>query len=120
LNRVYIRLFPLHSLLSCCALRSDTPKHRAHDGARRSIKPRHTGGPATHAKCRAPTNVALDTLWRVSLNLRDETSPLEAAAKPDGVLQAASSWSGYDLGEPARAVATVSPPVQLPRRQWPI
>jgi hypothetical protein len=55
-----------------------------------------------------PTNVPLDGLRRVSMNLRDETSPLEAAAKPLGVLQAASRWSvtGYDLGEPARAIAT--------------
>ncbi len=45
------------------------------------------------------------------MNLRDETSTLEAAAKPVGVLQAASRWSvtGYDLGEPARAIAT--PPI---------
>jgi hypothetical protein len=49
-----------------------------------------------------PTNVTLDGLRRVSMNLRDETSPLEAAAKPLGVLQAASRWSvtGYDLGDP--------------------
>jgi hypothetical protein len=38
------------------------------------------------------------------MNLRDETSPLEAATKPVGVLQAASRWSvtGHDVGEPAR------------------
>ena len=43
-----------------------------------------------------------------AMNLRDETSTLEAAAKPVGVLQAASRWrvTGYDLGEPARAIAT--------------
>ena len=69
-----------------------------------------------------PTNVTLDGLRRVSMNLRDETSPLEATAKPVGVLQAASRWSvtDSDRGEPARAVATVSSPVQSPRRQWPI
>jgi hypothetical protein len=55
-----------------------------------------------------PTNVTLDGLRRVSMNLRDETSSLEAAPKPVGVLQAASRWSvtGYVLGEPARAVNT--------------
>jgi hypothetical protein len=37
-----------------------------------------------------PTTATLNGLQRVSLNLRDETSTLEAAAKPVGVLQAAS------------------------------
>jgi hypothetical protein len=41
----------------------------------------------------APTHVTLDRLRRESKNLRDETSPLEAAAKHVGVLKAASWWS---------------------------